>query len=354
MSICVLFCSTDTYYCHKVSRYLGKRHPNVKVSIENTLPGSGDSMYNVILIGEEFASKPLNISPGTAAAYLSQTDAGRQINGRQSFCKYRSGETIYKYILTLYSEVSSSTAASDGNIRILSFMDANGGAGATTAAAAMSFRLAGMGKKVLYLSLDKLSDSSKLFSDNTGIGTMSDLISDTFSESGKISNLAARAASLIVTDSSGVNFFHDCKRACDFDELTEDGLNKIFRTIAGSEQFDYIILDGNIFDSRVFRLILENSGRIFLLTENNASANGKLVRVLECMRAYGARNGKNYAEMLHIIFNRMPDSGWNGAKYEGFTVLGAIPFYKDNNPRNVALAVSRLGIWNGVTGGANG
>lgn len=349
-SICVLFCSAEMYYCHKVSAYLGEKHPNVKVSIVGDISlleqTAHANMCNVILIGEEFAAAPLNYGGGAAVAYLTSTDMGKQINGKRAFCKYRSGETIYKQILSLYSEVSAAADISkSGGMTTYAFVNANGGAGATTAACALAYRLAGAGKRVLYLDLDKLSDMSQLLSDNTGIGDMSDLITYTLSATSKTYNLNAKAAALLLTDSTGVRFVKCSRLACDMDELDEDGIRKLYNSVVAAEPFDAVIIDGSIYDSRMFSLITENANRIVVMSENNSVANTKLVRIINMFRAYGARRNNDYLNMLSIVINRTSESGWGGKRFEGAAVLGSIPKYNDANPRNVTVAVSKLDMW---------
>ncbi len=348
-TIRVLLLTSDIAYCHKIVPYFGKHHSEVKISIVHSASDIAESMksniYNVILIGEEFAGLQLNFPSNAVSVYITSNSSGAEINGKPSFCKYRSGEVIYRTILSLYSEVSAFSERDFKVGKVYSFMGANGGAGTTTAAAALAYRLAGMGQKVIFLNLDKFSDDSQLFSDSSEGGNMSDLIF-LIANGGSVSNISMKCDSLLKRDGSGVKFMENCVNPCDFDELSYEQMALMFEALSGAGNFDGVIIDGNMYDERVWRLMREKSDMIFLIADNSISASSKLSKVVDFLVTNDRRGAENLTAKTLLIANR--GSMISGVDSEDVLFGGAFPKYKDSNARGIAEAISRLEMWNNI------
>lgn len=344
----MLLMTSDVVYCRKLVSYLGNHHPEIKVTILNSDPFPNDAVrqntYSVILIGEEFAGVHADIPDSAACAYLSENSAGNPVNGKISVCKYRSGEEIYRTILSLFSEVST-VLSTVGGSAVYSFIGAGGGTGASVAAAALAYRLAAAGKKVLFLNLDKFSDMSQLFFDNTCGGNMGDIIFLIKSNENKNVNLSVKCASILGRDRSGVSFINSCGNPYNFDEMSYEELAELFKAASSADNFDAVVLDGNIYDPRVWRLISEKSGKIFAVSDNGAFSGQKLKKMLDMFRIIDMRGSESITARLGLILNK----GASGAGLpDGINPVGSVPRYADSNPRGIAEAISRLDIWASV------
>lgn len=346
----VLLFTSDTEYSHRLRRYIGDRHRDIKLTIVNNTDDlkttTASIQSNVMLIGEEFAKTPVEVPNGTACGYLTAKDTGETINERKCFCKYRSGETLYSMILDLYSEVSANKASSSaGSAKIYAFTSANGGAGATTAAAALAMKLAMQSKKVLYISFDKYCLPSLWF-DGEKRGDMSDFIFAVHASEKKNINLSVKAASLLIKDTTGVKYMEGCSKPADIEELSGEQLEKLFNSIASAEEFDAIAVDVPLSFDAVWNFIGPKSAKVFVMTENNSMANQKLTRYIQNVSIADSRNGTDFLEHTQIIMNKdKQHQEWAGGKFEGVTVAGAIPRYKDDNLRALLNAVCRAALW---------
>lgn len=349
-TIRVLFLTSDSEYCHRLSPYFAKYHPEIKPAFSASTQGAveilAQKMYNVVLIGEEFENERLVVPNGTAGAYLTETASGNDINGLHSFCKYKSGDALYRIILSMFAEVSSVQLSDYRNFRIFAFAGANGGAGATTLAAALAYRLASLGKKTLYFSCDPLADYSGFLSDNSEGGSLSDMIFIVKSGT-NIKSASLKAAALLKNDISGVKFLDSCKEPYDFETLKTEHIEKMLEVLSGADEFDCIVVDGSIYDARFRELAVKKSDKLFVVAESDANAQKKLSRLIRFLKASDKRENTDLILRSALIFNK--NSGAVSGNIEGMSFCGSVPRYKDTNIRNIASAASRLNIWDNAS-----
>lgn len=350
-TISVLLLTSDIDYSHRLRNYMASRHPDIKLCIisepaQFSAALSANACF-VALIGAEFADNELFIPEGIGSALLTDKNMGEEYKGRKAFCKYSSGEAVYKHILSIYSEVSGYSKRSEEGIRTYAFFGAGGGSGCTTVSAAFARRLAMAGKKVAYLSLDRYSDMTQWFDGERG-GDLSDLIFAVISAQKKNTNLAAKAASLLSRDPSGVYYLLGCKNAFDYGELDESRAKAVYTAISSADSFDAVVLDGS-FGDKIYRLLVEEKAdRMYVVSANDVCANAKLRRFIEDIRISDARakngNKASIGEKLSIVMNRTAAFNGAGGTYEGVKLLGCIPKYNDT-PKHIVETASQLELW---------
>lgn len=351
-AIKVLLVTNDSKYCHRLVPYFGKRHPEIKFSIMNYPDNLQDIIdtkkYNVILVGDEFSDVNFTPSSSVICAFISPSSSGQMINGIQVFCKYKSGDEIYKKILSLYSEVSvGGDVFTSSDNRVFAFLNANGGAGATTVAAAFCFKLAFAGKRVLYLCFDKFADSGCIYDGNVQGENFSDLFYAIKSSDGKNKNLSARAFSMLKRDSQNVEYFSECRNPLDFDSVDLNMLKKVLDIFLQSGSFNCVVIDGSFYDDRYANLVKEKADKIMIVSENNASATSKLQRFISYLDIMDKRDSGNLSDKSYIIINKDKGAGANGMAFENVHMLGVIPKYMDDTaPRTIAATMSKLDMWN--------
>lgn len=342
----ILLLTKDTEYVSRLSNYMMSHYPDVRIAAIDTPDKLGDvagtTSFSVALVGEEYINTDLSAYGGAAVAYLT---SNRSLDGEgqhRTFCKYSSGQDIYRLILGLYAEVSNVSDKNNGKYMIYSFVSASGGAGSSTVAAAFAIAAARNGRKVMFLDLDSFDPAISFFGE-AKTECMSDLIYSVFSSSKKHINLPAKAASLICTDPTGVSYIQGCRNASDFDELSEDMLGKLIGACIDSAGYDTIVIDGSFADRNVRNFILARTGVLTLVTENTSMAYAKLSRYAEWISLYDKRRNENLTERSRIVMNKGRIAA-AGDSILNIRFAGSVPLYNDNNPKNVANAISRTNV----------
>lgn len=345
----VLLVTSDREYSGRLGQYMSSRHTDIKLSIIDSPKNIGQMLtmnsFSVILVDAEFEEYELSLPGRVICAYLSSADTQDMLNDRRVFCKYRSGETLYRNILDLFAEVSSTSAVLETSGAVFAFAGAGGGVGTSTAAVAYAKRLAASGARTLYVNFDKFFDGSAMLSGET-IGNMSDLIFAAISAErnrGSI-NLGAKAKALMCTDASGVCFIAGSSNPFDMNDLNEERVKAIYDAMAGDPPFDAVVLDVQPQNDVMWELMLAKAGRIFIITENDPLASGKLGRMLELLRAYESHSG-GVLGRVSVIVNRDKQGGKPREMRDGIPYLGSIPRYKDNDPQGIMSAMARLDLW---------
>lgn len=350
-TIRVLFLTDDSEYCHRIAPYFAKHHPDIKLTFSASESGASDmlanKMFSVALIGEEFSGTGINLPGGVAGAYISRSSAECEINGLRCFCRYKSGEALYRIILSMFAEVSNIRQFETQGVKVFAFVGANGGAGATTAAVAFAYKQAALGKRTVYFCCDQFADYTGYLSDNSEAGTLSDLVFIVKSSSGA-GSASLKAAAMLKKDISGVRFIENFVDPTDFDNLSPEQIEKMLDIISHSDEFDCVIIDASFYDDRLRRLIMKKADMLFIVSENNPGASAKLKRLLRYLKITDGRSGAELSSRTMIIYNKNSGNDPDGENFDGIGFCGSIPKYKDSNTRNIANAASRLDIWNTV------
>lgn len=344
-----LLLTKDLEYSSRVTSFLGARYPDIKItaldSVENIAKVLQGASISVALIGEEFGQIDLSEFSGIACGFL----AGKRSvcsPEKKLFCKYSSGEELFRIILGLYSEVSASASVGNENCRIYSFVSANGGAGSTVISAAFAQNSARMGHKVLYLCLDKFAPAITCFGESKP-GCMSDLIFSVISSARSEVNLAAKAASLIRTDASGVDYLEGCLNVNDFEEMNSEMLAKMVDACMAAADYTCVVIDGSFDSGAVSDFILSRTQKLTLVSEGNPNAYAKLQRCLSWLRIQDVRRNDNLTERTNIVVNKGRVNVQDG-KIDGVAFAGSVPMYKDVDLRSIAAAASRLELCDGI------
>lgn len=348
--ISVLLVTNDVEYSHRLRRYIGENHSDIKLTIlnnaENLKRMISEVSFSVILIGDEFIKFLPELPAGMVCGILFPRDMGGEINGHRCFCKYRSGETLYSIILELYSEISTEQKTEKNGASMYVFASANGGAGSTLVSAAAAVRLAVSGKRTLYFSFDRYCMPSLLFNGEVRAG-MSDFIFSVLAAEKRNSNLSLKATSLLAKDSTGVKYMDGCKNAVDMDELSTEQLSKAFGALISSDEYEAVVVDIPLLDRNAWETALKHSCRVFAVTESGSIPKQKLERLVESVRIIDARRGTELLSRFSVVINKdLQRREGAGEQLCGVPVAGYIPRYRDSDLRAVVNAISRLNMWN--------
>lgn len=339
-----LLLTNDSQYAQRLTGYMGRWHENeLRMMVLDSPHDIGNfiaaSSVSVLLIDEECADVDLSPYSGIAYVYLSENGTGMKEN---SICKYSSGSDIYRTIFGLYSKISVNRNDS-GCLQLYGFVNSSGGAGASSVAAAFAINQARSGHKVLYLCLDKRSPAISFFGKNTA-GGLSELIAAVMSKQN--TNLAAKAASLIHTDDSGVSYIQGCSLPNDYDEIDSAILTKLIDACAAAEKNLCIVVDGSLENSAFCGAVLTKLRMLVIVSRCGDMEFEKLSRTVEWLKVYGSRKNDDLLSRTRIAVNMVkvtggqlgaPDRMIDGVKY-----AGVVPQYSNGSPKSIALAISRL------------
>lgn len=349
-TIRVMLVTSDSEYSGRIGQYMSRHHSDIKLSILDSPANINQMMtmnsFSVILIETEFSETALSLAGRSVAAYLSPFDTQDTLNDKKVFCKYQSGETLYRIILDLFSEVSSTTSTFSSAGQVYAFMSSSGGAGATTLAVSFAKRAAAGGRRVIYINFDMLFDNSPFLS-GEAIGNMSDLIFAAISaeRSRNSVNLSAKAAALICRDASGIYFVQCSVNPYDCNDLNEERLNAIYNALVGDNPYDTVVLDIQPQNEIQWSLMLSRAEKIYIVTENNPAAASKLSRLAAMLQACESHSGGIIAKSA-IIMNRDRSADWQREICGGIPFIGSVPKYSVNDAREISNAVMKLEMWN--------
>lgn len=168
---------------------------------------------DVLLSNDAFEIDTAGLPKRCGFAYLADSTDIPMINGQKAICKFQKAELIYKQILGIYSEHSSSISnwKSDGaSTKAVVFQSVSGGTGASTMAA--------------------------------GQFDMSDII---YALKSKKANLPLRLESCVKQDPRGVYFFAQPKNALDMFELDCNETMRLISVQQAMNLYDYIVIDSD-------------------------------------------------------------------------------------------------------------
>ena len=346
----VLLITGDGEYAQRLTGYMGRKHQNdLRMMVLDT-PDSFEgflktSSVSVVIIDED--CRKIDVSMHTEKAFLYLRESSSGIKDEHTLCKYSSGEEIYRAILGLYSEISVNSRDANARCRIFGFVDSDGGAGASSVSAAFAMNQAQNGLKVLHLCFDKRTPEISFFGQKAN-GSMSDLITAVMSKSQ--SNLAAKAASLIRTDPSGVSYIQGCALPNDYDEIDAPLLEKLVNACIRADDFNCVVIDGSLQDNSFCERILPKVSTLVVVSQNGDASFEKLSRTVEWLRIYASRRNDDLLSHTKVVVNRVkivngrlaaPEHVLQGVRY-----AGTVPLYGNGSLRSIALAISRLPLNN--------
>lgn len=257
---------------------------------------------DVILADAELVPENFTVPRSSILALFSDTQDIDTIRDYPAVCKYQKTEQLYRQILNLYAELDhrASYKMSDSNCPIILFMGAAGGVGTTTVAASCALNLTSIGFKVLYLNLESNGFISDFFT-GEGQQTLSDVL---YCIKSNHQNLALKLESMVRKDQSGVYFYEPFSVTLDADEMKENELEELLKTITQYGSFDFVVVDTEAMISPKRDAVIKMADRIFLLSDGTSTANGKLRRVIQEFVICEEREDSRALAKMSVIYNK--------------------------------------------------
>lgn len=261
-----------------------------------------DNIVHVVLASEKLSAQIQTVPERAAFAWLVSDNAVREWEGHPAVGKYQKAELVYKDVLGLYADIEGKLVlrnASGG--RCVLFTSVQGGAGTSVTAAAYALSVGRMGKKVIYLNLDRLGQA-ELFFQGEGSTGFSDVIYALKTKNGK---LPVKLESILRRDSRGVSFFASCKNAAHMLELNADDVDMLLAALNSMEGYDYIVVDMPLDFSDICRTMLEKyAGEVIVINDGSDVGNAKLQKACEVIDALYKKNRSEIFAKSRILYNR--------------------------------------------------
>lgn len=279
---------------------------------------------NVFLAAENFQVDRTKIPQNCGFAYLVSTGGVNEYRNEVAINKFQKIDLLYKQILDIFSEAASDItgmefANNTGN-KVISFLSASGGTGASSVAAACAMAFAQNGKKVLYLNLEQFGSADVYFA-GEGNGSFGDII---YAIKSKKGNLSMKLESTVKQDKSGVFFYSATKVALDMAELSAEEIRELIANIRIHCEYEYIILDMDFSLEKSVTEIWKECSQIVFVNDGSPSSNMKLRRVITAMQILEEQNDWSLLDKCNILYNRFSSKTSQIMECEEVKELGGI------------------------------
>lgn len=299
---------------------------------------------DVLLASDQFDIDPRKLPNRCAFAYLVDSPGFDTLKDQSAICKFQKAELIYKQILSVYSEKASNitgfTVSGDESMVIV-FCAANGGVGSSGIATSCAASLAGSGKKVLYLNLEKFGSSDVFFS-GQGQFDMSDII---FALKSKKTNLPLKLESCVKQDPSGVYFYSCAKIALDMMELTTEDILHLITELKLRGGYEYIVVDIELAIDKEMLKVYRQAQMIVMVGDGSAESNVKTERAFTALETLEQGADAPLTDRMYFVYDKSSHKDEQPIDAFGLKVLGGIPRYAGANVPQIVEKLSRRGYF---------
>lgn len=308
---------------------------------EVALETINNAKIDVFLASNEYDIDPQKLPNRCAFAYLVDSMGIDMVNDQRAICKFQKADLIYKQILSVYAEKSSSITGfkmTGDESAVIVFCSAGGGVGSSAMAAAYAVRLAAKNKKVLYLNLEKFGSADLYFS-GQGQFDMSDII---FALKSRKTNLPIKLESCVKQDGTGVCFYSQPKIALDMLELNTDDVLRLLSELKLMGGYDYIVLDMDFGIDKETLRIYRQAREIVLVGDGSAKSNGKTECAYYALATLEQNADAPLVNRLSFVYNNVGSKSGQQINVPGLKVLGGAPRYADADTRQIVRQLATM------------
>lgn len=352
MKIKVVILDSDAQYLERLGATFGMKYVQKLqlfscTSLKKALEIINEKRVDILLATEDFDVDYKALPKRCGFGYLVEDHDTESINDQFVVCKFQKAEQIYKQILGLYSEHSSSitgrvTNGENGNLVI--FESPCGGVGTSSMASAFALNLAMTGRKVLYLNLEKFGTADNFFSAEGTLG-MSDIV---YALKSRKANLPMKLESCLKQDPCGVYFISGSAVALDNMELKHEEIWELIEAINMSSDFEYIILDTDFSLEKDAVKLIQKSNALIMVSDGSEPANTKIRRAVDSMIKMEQNLDDPITVRTHLIYNRFSNKTGMGMDDINIDILGGAPRYEHATIHQVVLQLSQMNLFDRI------
>ena len=352
MKIKVAILDSDNNYLKKITNVFNQKYAD-KVEIHSftnadiAIEQLASERINIMLIDENYMQAAKEVSKQYNPIIMTDTNGIDNVEGISAICKYQKVDSIYKKILAIYSDNSNYSISISGEKEkgnIVMYASVAGGVGTSTMAIGYAINRAKLGKRVLYLDFNTISNVSAFLS-GEGQYTFSDVL---FAVKSKKNNLSMKLVSTVKKDISGVEYFEETSNVLDMTEMSDDDAITIIKEIEMLGEYDYIIVDASFSLSKAFVTFMEKAQKIIIVSDGNVAANTKVVKTYEALKLYEGRTNIPYTNKIGVIYNRFSNKTGHTIENGELKNIGGVPKFQDAKEREVIEHISGLGFYNNI------
>ena len=349
MKIKVAILEKDQNYLSRITAVFGTKYADkfelYSFSDMSVAMATLESARIDVLVASDAFEIDVNLLPKRCGfAYFVDSADVETVREQRAICKFQKVDLIYKQILSIYSENAGSISGlklGDDSSRLVVFASPSGGVGTSCMAAACALHFAAMGKKTLYLNLEKYG-SSDVFFEAEGQFDMSDII---FALKSKRANLSLKLESCVKQDMRGVYFYSQSKIALDMLELSKEDILRLISGLKLSGSYEYIVLDCDFGIDAGRRSILRETDAIVWVGDGSAISNTKISRAYQAMGILEQQEDSPLLNRLCLVYNKF--SNKTGTTLDGIEIrnVGGAPRYEHATTEQVLSHLAELLIF---------
>lgn len=332
MKIKLALLDQDQFYLNRIVTAFSTKYPD-KFEIysftdkEIALSTLASTRIDVFIASDVFDIEMERLPKRCGFAYFVETADLESVKGQEVICKFQKADLIYKQILSIYSEHAGTTASLksfDENCKTICFVSPSGGVGASTMAAACALHYASLGKRVLYLNLEKYGSADTFFN-GEGQLSMSDVI---FTLKSKKANLSLKLESCVKKDVRGVDFYSQSQVALDMLELKKEDMITLLSEFKISGNYDFVIVDMDFSLTKDYLDIYREMAVQVWVGDGSEVSNAKLRRAYEALTILEQNRDDSLLYNLVLLYNKF--SNKSSKAIEGIEIknIGGAPKYE--------------------------
>lgn len=339
MKIRIVILDSDKNYLSRITavfanKYMDKLEVYSFTDIEKVIEEIKNIRPDVFVSSEEFEIN-MNIIPERCGfAYLVSNNGIEEIYDQKAICKYQKAETIYKQILGIFADISSSIAGvkfDNDNTNVVAFYGCSGGTGSSSLSVAYANVMANRGKKVLFLNCEKFGSTEYFFS-GTGNQTFSDVL---YAIKSKKTNLSIKLESAVRIDNSGVHFYESSVMAMDTAEMNLEDFRILLSTLRTTFDYDLIVLDADLSFDSLFKEINEVASTIVVSCDGSEVSNKKLFRLCEYMKIVEQQSETKILAKMKLIYNKFSNKTGKILENPDISFIGGVPKFEHASTKQV-------------------
>ena len=215
---------------------------------------------------------------------------------------YQNMDSVVRKLAVIKAELQENYKArmeDNGETKVVTFLSASGGVGKTACAVDFAKKRAAEGKKVLFLSVERVPSYEAHFETKVAV-PISDILF--YLKTGK-GNVLAKIESSFTQDVSGVYYWRTPDNLLDLLEMRADEWKDLLQQVIATRFMDMIVVDTDVaFNPDVIN-ILEKSDRLICISDDSAQDQERLKYLKQGFLAIEHKRGCKLTDRLEVISN---------------------------------------------------
>lgn len=347
MKIKLAMLETDASYLYRLVSMFNTKFANELeiysfTELEPAIACLEEKKIDVFLATDSIKIDFAQIPKRCGFAYLVESLDIDSVDQHKAVCKFQRGESIYKQVLSIYSEhvpnITGLSNMENGAMKTIAFCSPSGGVGTSTCAAGCAVHLASLGYRVLYLNTEIYGDADTFFACD-GQFDFSDII---YAVKSNKTNRAMKLQSTIKQDVSGVYFYSSVRVPLDMMEMKSDDYLTLQNELKALGCYDYVVMDMDFPKSQKAFKFFENCNSIVLVSDGTEICEQKINKAVLSIQIIDEQSDFAIQPRMWILKNKAVSEFSSQSELR---VLGSFPLYQPIAPMQMARQLSLSNIY---------